>query len=105
MNLNECKYSEGSKHECCNHPHYCIFNNNRWKLETKITELQKKKNELVKLKTSYIVGNYVGNMSYDELIMKITIIKKDINRLLRFKTRIVENKRSEKYGYEILEFN
>jgi hypothetical protein len=101
MSLNKCNYSEGGRHSCCTHPYYCIFNEKRWKLEKKITELNKEYKKLDTLRTSYIVGNYV-DMDYDMIICKISIIEKDIKQLNEFKQKIL-NMEIDGYGYGVLE--
>ena len=98
MSLNKCYYSEGSRHSCCTHQHYCIFNKKRWVLETKITSLTKEHDELNRLKNSYVVGNYVGNIEYKDIINRLEVIKEDINNLIQFKKRIL-GMRVEGYGY------
>lgn len=99
MNLNECTYSEGGKHTVCNHQHYCVFNGNRWKLEKKITQLNKEYTELKKIKNSYILG-YTCNMEYDTIIKKMKITRQSITRLTTFKQKIING---EINGYGVLE--
>lgn len=101
MSLNNCNYSEGGQHSCCTHQHYCIFNEKRWKLEKKITELNREYKKWNTLRISYIVGNYV-NMDYDMIIRKLNIIETDIKELNKFKQKIL-NMEIGGYGYEILE--
>lgn len=96
-----CNYSDGGKHSCCSHSHYCIFNKKRWALEKKITELSNQYSELKKLKNSYILG-YQCNLDYDVLINQMNIVKESISKLSEFKTKILEKKVSG-YGFEILE--
>lgn len=101
MSLNKCFYSDGGKHECCTHPHYCIFNRKRDALERKLTELLKEYKQLNTLRVSYILGYYV-NVEYDEIIRKMSIVEDDIKQLNKFKKNILE-KRIDGYGYEVLE--
>ena len=55
--LNTCYYNPGTKkHNNCTHTHYCIFNNNRTKLETKITQLQQQITQYKKIKEAAING-------------------------------------------------
>jgi len=101
MNLNECSYSTGGKHNVCTHPHYCIFNERRWKLEVKLTALLKEYRELKKLKNSYILG-YTCNTSYDTIIRKLKLTEESIARLNQFKKKIL-NEEVDGYGYDGLE--
>lgn len=103
MKLNNCYYSPGDDgHSCCTHQHYCIFNKKRWNLEKKITELTNELNKLKRLKNSYILGHYVGDVKYEDIIKKLDIVNSDISRLVKFKNRVL-NKEVDGYGYEILE--
>ena len=101
MKMNGCNYSEGGKHSCCTHSHYCIFNKKRWILETKLTGLLKEYHRLDTLRISYILGHYV-DVEYDEIIRKMNVVEDDIKRLNTFKKNIL-NKRIDGYGYEVLE--
>ena len=101
MKMNKCYYSEGSKHSCCTHPHYCIFNKKRWILEKKLTELFKEYKKWDTLRIGYVLGNYVP-MEYDEIIRKMNVIEEDIKQLNRFKQKVLAE-RIDGYGHEILE--
>ena len=101
MNLNECNYSEGGQHSTCTHPHYCIFNEKRWMLDKKITELLKQYELLKIMKNSYVLGYYC-NVDYDNVIKQLSVIKESIKRLIEFKCKILD-KKVDGYGYEVLE--
>ena len=101
MNLNECNYSEGGKHEYCSHSHYCIFNDKRWSLENKLTKLLKEYDELKTQKNGYIVGDYC-NIDYNKIIKKLNLVQESISRLIEFKQKVLNNE-VKGYGYEVLE--
>lgn len=101
MNLNECNYNNGGKHEYCSHQYYCIFNDKRWRLEKKLTKLLTEYKELKTLKNSYIIGNYC-NVDYNNIIKKLNLTQESISRLIQFRQKVLE-KKVKGYGYELLE--
>ena len=54
-----------SPHEHCNHKHYCIFNENRTKLETDITRLEKQINNFENIKNAAINGEVIYHPELD----------------------------------------
>lgn len=100
MSANTCYYSEGSKHECCTHQHYCIFNKNRIELEKTIMKNWRDYYALKELHNSYLKGYYCGNIDYSFLLKKMDLIKHNISRLVKFKQKIIDK---EVDGYGILE--
>ena len=95
--MNKCYWSAGSEHSCCTHPHYCIFNNNRWDLDKQLTKLWKRYNSLLKLKNSYNLG-YFTDSDYSSIISKLTVVKNDIGRLTEFKKNVLAGEVNG-YGY------
>lgn len=96
--MNNCTYSEGGKHSQCEHPHYCIFNENRENLEQKIVESLKKYHELKKAYNSYL-NNDVNDVSdYDYHLKKMKLVKNKLIRLMEFKEKII-NDGVKGYGY------
>ena len=87
--VNTCYYSEGSRHECCTHQHYCIFNEKREQLETKIMENWREYYNLKKLYNSYLKGDYIDELDYDFLLKKLNTIKSNISRLVLFEKKII----------------
>ena len=65
-------------------------------------EVYKEHKELKKLKNSYILGFYVRNFDYNEIIKRMEIVEDDLRRLIQFKKNIIEG-RVKGYGYEVLE--
>ena len=64
--LNDCYYSPGNdKHECCTHPHYCIFNEKRTQLEKDIHELETKLTQFENIKNSAINGEIIYHNELD----------------------------------------
>lgn len=100
--VNTCYYSEGGKHDCCTHQGYCIFNENRVKLEQKIGDTLREYYELKKLRDSYLKGYYCGNIDYDFLLKKLNLLRHNISRLVQFKDKIINNE-VDGYGYAVLE--
>lgn len=67
VDLNTCYYSPGTdKHNTCTHTHYCIFNKNRTKLETQITQLENKIKKIQKVKEAAINGEIIYNTELDD---------------------------------------
>ena len=54
-----------SPHELCNHKHYCIFNENRTKLEQDINELETKLNNFENIKNAAINGEIIYHSDLD----------------------------------------
>lgn len=97
---NTCYYSEGGRHKCCTHQHYCIFNENRVRLEMKIMDNWREYYSLKKLYNSYLKGDYTGELDYDFLLKKLNIVKSNISRLVLFEKKIIDG---DVNGYGFLE--
>ena len=68
IELNTCYYSPGTdKHTCCTHTHYCIFNKNRVKLETQITQLKNTLNQFKQIKHAAINGETIYHKELSNL--------------------------------------
>ena len=61
-------------------------------------EVYKKYKELNKLRNSYILGFYVRNLDYDEIVEQLEIVKEDLRILTEFKKKAV-NGEVKGYGY------
>ena len=81
IDYNYCCYSDGNKHDCCNHQHYCVFNPNRGKLEKKLMSLIKQLNKFQKELHSIHKGDCYTETNYNELKDKIRLLKTDIKHL------------------------
>jgi len=96
--FNTCYYSGGSKHECCTHQHYCIFNSKRIALEKQIKKLLDKrllhKQQLENLQTMecYTEANYETTKK------ELKIIENDLRQLRLFERKIL-NKEIKGYGF------
>ena len=102
INFNECWYSCGADnpHIACTHQNYCIFNENRNLLESRITELE---NELKDIENQLIQYPYIyTTMNHDELIKEKTLLTNDLEELRNLRNYIIDNGVKE-YGYELLE--
>ena len=98
---NTCYYSPGDdKHECCTHQHYCIFNQNRVKLEKKITSNWREYYKLKRTYGSYLKGYYTGDVDYNFLLKKLKMVKSNISRLVAIKEKII---RGDIDGYGFVE--
>ena len=99
--INTCYYSPGEDHHAtCTHPHYCIFNPNRIRLETDITKLE---NELhQRIHDLKFIKNEGTNNSADYEVTKerIKILNTDLEHLRKFRNKIIENKGGTGYGYK-----
>lgn len=98
--MNTCHYNDGSKHECCNHQHYCIFNEKRWELETKIMDTWREHDKLKRLHNSYLKGYYCGDVDYNFLLKKLDLVRHNLSRLVEYKNKIIKG---EINGYGFLE--
>ena len=96
--MNNCTYSEGGKHSQCEHPHYCIFNENRENLERKITESVRKYHELKKSYNSYLNGDVNDVFDYDFHLKKMKLTRDKLIRLMEFKEKVI-SKGVKGYGY------
>lgn len=100
INYNTCYYSPGTdKHSCCTHPHYCIFNKNRIRLETDLTSLE---NELHQRITDlkFIKNEGTPNCAdYEATTNRIRILNEDLDHLRKFRNKIIENKEVQRYGF------
>ena len=98
--LNTCYYSPGTdKHTSCTHKHYCIFNENRIKLDTDIhkleTELHKRISDLKFIKNE---GTH-NSADYEATKERITILNTDLRILRKSREKIIKNKEVKGYGY------
>ena len=96
--INTCYYSEGSKHQCCTHPHYCIFNKNRENLEKQIGNLLTKLNHLEQQLSNIRSGEYYTTSKYNETKKQIKIIRTDLKNLRIFENKILK-KEIDGYGF------
>ena len=98
--LNTCYYSPGDdKHECCKHPHYCIFNSNRIRLETDITKLENELHQRI-YDLKFIKNEGTSNSAdYEATKNRIKILNTDLEYLRKFRNEIIENKEVKGYGF------
>ena len=98
--INTCYYSPGDdKHETCPHPHYCIFNKNRTRLETDITKLENELHQRIH-DLKFIKNEGTNNSAdYEATKERIRILNKDLEHLRKFKNKIIENKGGKGYGF------
>lgn len=101
MSVNTCYYSPGTdKHSCCTHPHYCIFNPNRIRLETDITKLENELHQRI-YDLKFIKNEGTNNCAdYEATKNRIKVLNEDLNNLRTFRNKIIENKESKGYGYK-----
>lgn len=108
---NICRYDDAAKHELCKHQHYCIFNQNRVKLESDMTSLENEINYLKKMDNLLLNSEVVYHEDFKEFIdngdfiglrnkiKELTNIKNtELNGLVRFKNRVLDGK-VKGYGY------
>lgn len=98
IDYNTCYYSKGDKHSICTHKNYCIFNNNRIKLEQELNQLKKELNKQLKLLDSIRHGYYT-TADYDCLKKRIKLLNNDLNKLREFEESI-KKAEVKKYGYQ-----
>lgn len=100
INYNTCYYSPGDdKHSCCTHPHYCIFNPNRIRLETDITSLENELHQRIK-DLKFIKNEGTENCAdYEATTNRIRILNEDLDHLRKFRNKIIENKEVQGYGF------
>lgn len=98
--INNCYYSTGTdKHSCCTHQHYCIFNENRIRLETDITQLENELHQRIH-DLKFIKNEGTKNSAdYKATKERITILNTDLDNLRKFRKEIIENKEVKGYGY------
>ena len=96
--INTCYFSEGTKHGCCTHQHYCIFNSNRINLEKEIGRLLKRLEHLELQLSNLRSGEYFTTANYSETKKEIKIIKTDLRNLRLFENRIIK-KEIDGYGF------
>ena len=99
IDYNECNYSPGDdKHSCCTHPNYCIFNPKRIQLEKSIHSIKKELDYrngcLYFIKSE---GSF-NSADYEQTKKRIKILNNDLNRLRKFKDKIIE-KEVKEYGF------
>ena len=98
--LNTCYWSPGNdKHTCCTHQHFCIFNENRIRLDNDIhkleTELHKRITDLKFIKNE----GTPNSADYEATRERITILNNDLEILRKSRQKIIENKEVKGYGY------
>ena len=98
--LNTCYWSPGTdKHSCCTHQHYCIFNNNRIKLETDILKLENELHQRI-YDLKFIKNEGTNNCAdYEATKNRITLLNNDLENLRKFRNKIIENKGVRGYGF------
>lgn len=99
--INTCYYSPGDdKHSCCTHPHYCIFNKNRERLETDINKLENELHQRIH-DLKFIKNEGTSNCAdYEATKNRIRVLNEDLEHLRNFRNKIIENKESKGYGYQ-----
>lgn len=98
INYNTCYYSPGTRHSCCTHSYYCIFNNNRINLENQINTLSNELHMHINNLNALKNGKTYTNANYGETKESIKLLNDDLNRLREFEKRI-KNKEVKGYGY------
>lgn len=98
--INTCYYSPGEdKHSCCTHPHYCIFNKNRERLETDINKLENELHQRI-YDLKFIKNEGTNNCAdYEATKDRIRILNEDLEHLRKFRNKIIENKGAVGYGF------
>lgn len=98
--INTCYYSPGEdKHDCCTHPHYCIFNQNRIRLETDINKLENELHQKI-YDLKFIKNEGTNNSAdYEATKNRIRILNEDLEHLRKFRNKIIENKEAVGYGF------
>lgn len=95
--MNTCYYDNGSKHELCTHPEYCIFNKKRTILEQTITKLENKIKTLETTVTLLEFDEIQFNIKYyKKTLKKLNTTTDELNRLKKYRKNI---KRGDGYGY------
>lgn len=94
----DCYYSDGSKHDCCTHQHYCMFNPKLGELEAKIDDLEKKLNHWRLQLSNFISGEYYTNVAYATIKDNIKILENDLRQLRLFELKII-NREIDGYGF------
>ena len=98
--LNTCYWSPGTdKHTCCTHPHYCIFNPNRIRLDNDIhqleTELHRRITDLKFIKNE----GTPNSADYETTKARISLLNRDLEILRKNRNKIIENKKRRAYGF------
>lgn len=96
--MNTCYYSEGGKHDCCNHSHYCIFNPKRAELESKITKLEKKLAHWRLQLSNIISGDCYTSESYATIKKNVKLLENDLRELRLFEFKVI-NGDIDGYGF------
>lgn len=96
--IDTCYYSKGTKHDCCTHQHYCIFNSKRTELERQLQlitdELQHHEQQINNLRS----GECYTDVDYEETKNKIRILRLDLKQLRLFQLKAIKG---EIDGYEV----
>ena len=97
--LNTCYWSPGDdKHECCTHPHYCIFNKNRIQLDNDIHELETELHQRI-IDLKFIKNEGTDNCAdYEQTKERITTLNRDLEMLRKSRKNIIE-KGGNGYGF------
>ena len=99
QNVNTCYYSPGTdQHACCTHTHYCIFNNNRIRLENDIHKLETELHQRIK-DLKFIKNEGTNNCAdYEATKDRITLLNRDLENLRKSRKNIIENTEVKGYG-------
>lgn len=97
--INDCCYSDGDKHSCCSHQHYCIFNSNRIKLEQQISklcyDLEYNKQQLSNIRNQ----DCYTSANYSDTKYIIRILENDLRQLRLFEKKIIDGE-IDGYGFQ-----
>ena len=95
---NTCYYNTGDKHSCCTHPHYCIFNHNRIRLDNDIHQLETELHQRIK-DLEFIKREGTHNAAdYNQTKARIKYLNIDLERLREHRKNIIERE-VKAYGY------
>ena len=97
--LNTCYWSPGTdKHSCCTHPHFCIFNPNRIRLDNDIHKLETELHQRI-TDLKFIKNEGTSNSAdYEATRERITILNNDLSNLRKSRKNIIE-RRLKGYGF------
>lgn len=97
--LNTCYWSPGTdKHSCCTHPHFCIFNQNRIRLDNDIHRLETELHQRI-TDLKFIKNEGTDNCAdYEATKERITILNNDLSNLRKSRRNIIE-RRLKGYGF------
>lgn len=96
--MNTCYYSDGSKHKCCTHSHYCIFNPKRIELQDKITKLEKKLEHWRLQLSNFLTGEFYTSESYATIKQNVKLTESDLRQMRLFEMKVL-NGDIDGYGF------